>query len=103
MNVIDSIISAELPRGNSKNSRELRKLVKRFNMRGLSSYCRSKYFGGIVIVLSGDYAQLLLVATAVSVNNDSSGHADLVPARPLKELSSYDKSVGQKMRRFHDY
>lgn len=34
----------------------------------------SNYFGGIVIVLFGDYMQILRVAPAVMVNIDSRGH-----------------------------
>ena len=42
VDVIDSIIKAELPRGNSERQKELKKLVKKFNIYRHSPYCKGR-------------------------------------------------------------
>ncbi|KAI0558603.1 hypothetical protein FGB62_199g01 [Gracilaria domingensis] len=44
--IIDSLIKAELPRGQSQEDQELRALVKRFNIHRHSPYCRGRTRNG---------------------------------------------------------
>ena len=62
-------------------------ILKDLRCTGQSSSTRSKpYFGGLTVVLAGDYMQLLPVVPSLKLDVDSSGEARHIPVNLLDEI-----------------